>query len=107
MVDQTREQMILEVIEQDPDDPMLFFTLGKLYLDEERFEEAQKALKKAVELDKGYSAAWLELGRAHLGADDEEKARGAFEQSAKHATANGDLRVKNEARDALDQLDEF
>ena len=107
MADQTREQMILEVIEQDPDDPMLFFTLGRLYLDEKRFEEAQKALKKAVELDKGYSAAWLELGRAHIGADDEEKARGAFEQAATHAAANGDLRVKNEARDALEQLDEF
>ena len=107
MADPMREALIKEVIEQDPNDPMLYFTLGRLYMDEARFEEAVETLQKAVEIDENYSAAWLDLGRAYIEAGDEEKAREALEMSVKRAEANGDLRVKNEAREALEQLDEF
>ena len=103
----SREEMIKEVLAVDPDDPMVHFTLGNLYLEEERYEEAAEAFRRAVELDAEYSAAWLGLGSALVGCEDEEQAREVLTQAIAVATQNGDLKVKRDAFDVLEQLDEF
>ena len=40
-----------EKIENDPDNPGLLLQLGKAYIDNEKYEEAEKILKKAIDLD--------------------------------------------------------
>lgn len=103
----TREEMIKEVLELDPKDAMVHFTLGNLYLEEERFEEAIEVFRTAVELDPEYSAAWLGLGQAYKGQGDDDNARETFEKAVAVASEKRDLRVRNEARAELDALDEF
>ncbi|MBM3235914.1 DUF2271 domain-containing protein [Candidatus Poribacteria bacterium] len=38
-------------VEQEPDNPALLLELGKAYLDAQNFEEAEKALKKTIQLE--------------------------------------------------------
>ena len=66
---QTREEQIKEVLNLDPNDAMVHFTLGGHYLSEERYEDAIEPFETAVKLNEKYSAAWLGLGRALYGAE--------------------------------------
>ena len=82
-----REARFKKIAAEFPDSPMSHFTLGKLYLDARRYQEAVRSLEEAMRLDPHYAAAGVALGEAYAGAGDPAKARGAFEQARKSALA--------------------
>ncbi|GIX06680.1 MAG: hypothetical protein KatS3mg115_1083 [Candidatus Poribacteria bacterium] len=102
-----RERLIQEALEYDPNDPLLHFTYGNFLMEQKRLEEAAAAYRRAVELDADYSAAWLALGTALVALNEEEAAREALQTAAEVAQRKRDLKVRREALEELQRLDEF
>lgn len=75
---------------------MLRYTLGNAYYKEKRFEQAATHLRKAVELNPGYSTAWKVLGRVLADAHEHQEALDAFDAGLEVALANGDKQVEKE-----------
>ncbi|MBX7100090.1 MAG: tetratricopeptide repeat protein [Myxococcaceae bacterium] len=94
------EADLKSLVQEFPDSPMGHFSLGKLYLSEQRWSEAVAALEEAVRLDATYSAAWVALGDAHAGASRVDQARAAWNQAlaTPHAKKDGSLRMDLEER---------
>ena len=94
------------LLEQDPDDAMLLYGLGRKLLTDGHPARAEPHLAHCVEVDPGYSAAWRELGRARMETDDTEGARAALERAVEVAGEKGDLQVAKEAKVFLGRLGE-
>lgn len=86
------------------DNAMLRFGLGKAYLDDGDPDKAAEHLRRAVEQDTNYSAAWKLLGRALVQAEREEEAKTAYEEGIRIAQARGDIQAAKEMRVFLKRL---
>lgn len=91
-----RIKPLLGMLEQGRDSALLRFSLGNEYVAAGEFEQAASQLQKAVELDRGYSAAWKLLGRclAELGRSDE--AIDAYSEGIEVAGEKGDRQAVKE-----------
>lgn len=87
------------------DNMLLRFSLGKGYVEAERFDEAVTHLRAALVFDPKYSVAWKWLGRALLGAGDAAGARQAWESGIGAAQEHGDQQVIKELTVFLRRLD--
>ena len=65
------EELMLDAVKVDPNNPVLYFNLGVVNYNEKRVEEAKTFYKKAIELDASYTDAYMNLAVAVL--DKEEK----------------------------------
>ena len=86
------------------DTALLRFSLGNAWLAEDP-EKAVTHLRRAVELDPDYSAAWKLLGRACVNAGQHEQARAAFETGIETAGKRGDIQAAKEMTVFLRRLD--
>src|SRR5687768_14129643 len=95
-----REAQFKQLVAEFPDSPMGHFSLGKLYLDEQRWAEAAACFERAVKIDPTYAAALVALGDAWAGAGDPAKARSAWEQALKtpHGQKDASLQADLEQR---------
>ena len=95
-----REAQFKQLVAEFPDSPMGHFSLGKLYLDTQRWAEAAGCFENAVRIDPTYAAAIVALGDAWAGAGDALKARAAWEQAlaTPHGQKDQSLRADLEQR---------
>ncbi|HXX32370.1 MAG TPA: tetratricopeptide repeat protein [Myxococcaceae bacterium] len=70
-----REAQFRKLVEQFPASPMGHFSLGKLLLEQGRYQEAAASLEEATRLDPAYAAALVALGEAQAAAGLPEQAR--------------------------------
>ena len=91
-----RTQALLAMLERGQDSALLRFSLGNEYLGSGNHEEAIVHLRRAVELDRKYSAAWKLLGRslAESGRDDE--AMSVYREGIEVAEQHGDRQAAKE-----------
>ena len=87
------------------DNPMLRFGLGKGYLDAGDATQAAVHLRRCVEQDAGYSAAWKLLGKALDQQGDSDGARTAWQVGLAAAQAKGDKQSEKEMTVFLKRLD--
>ncbi|WPN98365.1 tetratricopeptide repeat protein [Pseudomonas sp. MUP55] len=87
------------------DNSLLRFGLGKGYLDLNDHARAAEHLRKCVEFDPKYSAAWKLLGKAQQGLGDAAAARQAWEKGIEAARAHGDKQAEKEMTVFLKKLD--
>ena len=87
------------------DNPLLRFGLGKGYLDAGEPATAATHLRRCVELDPKYSAAWKLLGRALQASGDINGAREAWQSGVQAAQAQGDKQAEKEMVVFLKKLD--
>jgi len=87
------------------DDAMLRFGLGNAYFQNKDYDKAAEHLAKALEFDKGYSAAWKLLGRAQMQTGDLESARRTFEDGIEHAEEKGDKQAVKEMQVFVKKID--
>jgi cytochrome c-type biogenesis protein CcmH/NrfG len=80
-----REAQFRKLVEQFPDSPMGYFSLGKLLLEQRRYAEAATSFATATRLDPTYAAALLAWGEALAGDGQREAARAAWEQARARA----------------------
>jgi cytochrome c-type biogenesis protein CcmH/NrfG len=102
-----REQRFLEMTREFPDSPMGFFSLGRLYLDEQRWAESVTALATAVKLDPNYSAAWVALGDAQVGNGARDDAKTTWQRALETPHARKDLSLQSDLEQRLRDLEDF
>lgn len=93
-----------ELLARGQDNALLRFTLGNARYEENRFDEAERHLARAVELEPQYSAAWKMYGRALLAAGHAARAKAAFERGISVAQARGDVQAAKEMTVFLKRL---
>lgn len=96
-----REEMLRQVLDLDPRDPLAHFGLGQLCVDAGRFEEAVEHLRAALEVEPSHSAAHLALGRAWEGLDRVEEALAVYRAGVEVAARRGDLRTATRMQERL------
>ena len=87
------------------DNSLLRFGLGKAWLDEGNGAEAALHLRRCVEFDPKYSAAWKLLGKAYQVQGDVAGARQAWTDGLAAAQAHGDKQAEKEMTVFLRKLD--
>ncbi|WP_371370305.1 tetratricopeptide repeat protein [Pseudomonas sp. QL9] len=87
------------------DNPLLRFGLGKGYLDAGEAARAAVHLRRCVEQDPKYSAAWKLLGKALQAEGDLDGARAAWADGLAVAQAHGDKQAEKEMTVFLRKLD--
>ncbi|MDE3739448.1 tetratricopeptide repeat protein [Pseudomonas resinovorans] len=87
------------------DNALLRFGLGKGYLDQGDAAMAAQHLRRCVEQDSKYSAAWKLLGKALETQGDIPAAREAWTQGLDAARAHGDKQAEKEMTVFLKRLD--
>lgn len=78
------------------DNAMLRFSLGNAYLGAGEPGRAVEHLRRAVEHDPGYSAAWKALGKAFAESGDAEAALDAYSRGIAVAEEKGDKQAVKE-----------
>lgn len=87
------------------DNPLLRFGLGKGYMDAGDAATAATHLRRCVEQDPKYSAAWKLLGKALQAQGDLEGARSAWTDGLAAAQSHGDKQAEKEMTVFLRKLD--
>ncbi len=100
-----REHQFKQLISEFPDSPMGHFSLGKLYLDAQRWADAAGCLATAVKLDGSYAAAHVALGDAWAGAGDKEKAKAAWNAALETPHGKKDASLRMDLEDRMASLD--
>jgi len=78
------------------DGALLRYSLGLEFSKLNDFPNAIEHLRRAVELDRGYSAAWRALGKALEAAGDEAAALAAYRDGIAAAQKKGDRQAEKE-----------
>jgi len=100
----TRIQQFQELIALEPQDTMLRFGLGELYIEAQDFASAAEQFAEIVRLDPQYSAAYRYLGQAYTALDRPQEAAEAFQRGIAVAEARGDLQTAKEMQVFLRRL---
>lgn len=95
-MESSRVEMFKKLLEKDPDNPMVLYSLGSELFRRGDFEEAAGHLRRAVESKPDYSVAYRTLGRALYELGEDEEARRVFERGRRVAQENGDLQTVKE-----------
>lgn len=75
------------------DNPLARLTLGRVMFSEDDFDGSIRHLKRAIELDSEYSAAYSALAKAYARSGDVEKAIEIYTKGEAVASKKGDLQA--------------
>ncbi len=92
------------MLSRGQDSALLRYGLGKAHLDQGQYDAAVEHLKKALEFDAHYSAAWKLLGQALTMAERGTEAIRAYQDGIEVAETNGDLQAAKEMKVFLKRL---
>jgi predicted Zn-dependent protease len=87
----SRSEMFRKLLQRDPTNPMVLYSLGNELFKEGRYVEARDHLQRAVANKPNYSVAYRMLGRAHYELHENDEARNVFLKGQDVARENGDL----------------
>lgn len=93
-----------KMLEQGQDNLILRFGLGQALLKNSQPSEAIIHLRKALDFDAEYSAAWKLLGKALVDNQQHNEAITAYEQGIKVAESKGDIQAAKEMKVFLKRL---
>lgn len=79
-------------------------TIGLVYMENDRLQESQSALQRAIAINPQLPEAHLHLGQLLLKRNDARNARRSLEEARSLAEATGRQEIAREARAALEQL---
>ena len=92
----SRTDMFRKLLERDPENPMVLYSLGNELFKEQRYSEAKTYLSRAVRNKPDYSVAYRTLGRVLYELHEDDEARRVFAHGREVADANGDLQTVKE-----------
>ena len=92
----SRAEMFRKLLEKDPENPMILFSLGNELFKEGEYTEARTYLRRAIGNKPDYSVAYRTLGRAHYELREDAEARRIFTEGREVAQRNGDLQTVRE-----------
>jgi predicted Zn-dependent protease len=91
-----RSDMFRKLLEKDPGNPMVLYSVGNELFKEGRYGEARDHLRRAVANKPDYSVAYRMLGRAHYELHEDNEASSVFLKGKEVAQENGDLQTVKE-----------
>ncbi len=95
-LDQGKPSQAIQTIEAlssiSPNDPIVFFQLGRLYYDQDRYDDAVFSLRKAIELNSQYADAKYYLGLSLYLAGDRSASMTTFKELLEANPDNKDLK---------------
>src|SRR5215813_1320259 len=103
-MDTERLRQFQELIALEPDDTVLRFGLGELYIEAKDFASAAEQFAEILRLDPHYSAAYRYLGQAYAALGRASEAETVFQQGIAVAEARGDLQTAKEMHVFLRRL---
>ncbi len=86
-----RIQQFQEALREDPDDPVMQLTVGKLLFEDEQFQDAEQAFRIVLTLQENYSVAYEQLGKTLEALGQTKDAIEVYQQGVEVAEAQGDL----------------
>ena|SRR5215218_5399670 len=92
----SRIDMFRKLLERDPNNPMVLYSLGNELFKEQKYLEAREYLSRAVQNKPDYSVAYRMLGRALYELREDAEAHLVFAQGREVAKRNGDLQTVKE-----------
>jgi len=92
------------LLAQGQDSAILRFGLAQALLKSGHASEAVLHLKKAIEFDPNYSAAWKLLGKALVKCNETEQAIDAYQTGLSVAEKKGDIQAAKEIKVFLKRL---
>ena len=92
----SRTEMFRKLLERDPENPMVLYSLGNELFKEKKYSEARKYLSRAVRNKPDYSVAHRTLGRTLYELGEDAEARRVFAEGREVARENGDLQTVKE-----------
>jgi predicted Zn-dependent protease len=92
----SRAEMFRRLLERDPENPMVLYSLGNELFKEEKHFEAREYLERAVRHKPDYSVAYRMLGRTLYELRQDAEARRVFAEGREVAERNGDLQTAKE-----------
>ena len=101
---QERIDNFKNMAEADPENQLGHFSLGKAYLDAERYQEACTSFRRVLELQSGFSKAYQHLGEALKGLGNTSEAVAILTEGFKIAAERGDIMPKDAMAGLLQQL---
>jgi predicted Zn-dependent protease len=99
-----RIEALLKMLDRGQDSALLRFSLGNEYLGIGACDEAIAHLRRAVELDRKYSAAWKLLGRSLTEAGRDDEAILVYRDGIEVAGQHGDRQAAKEMNVFLKRL---
>lgn len=99
-----RIETIRHLLEKDPEDVFLHYSLGMELARTDRLDEALQQFGRCVELDPAYLPARVEKARALRAAGQLDEARLAFADALAAAQQEGDTHAADAIRQQLDSL---
>ena len=99
-----RIAMFKEVLEFDPDDPLATFGTGMAFIQLNDYKNALPHLRRATQVQKDYSVAYLNLGKCLEFLKRDDEARLAFTAGIESAARKGDLMPLREMERRLKSL---
>ncbi len=103
-MDTSKEELYKEFLKDNPDNPMVHFSLGLLYLDENRLEEVIEEFKTTIKLQPDYMAAFWKLANAYEEIQEIDKALETYEQTLHLAQQNDDSNMIEDVQERLEFL---
>ena len=91
-----RIQQFKTMAEADPDNELGHFSLGKAYLEAERFSDAHGPLNRAIEINPRMSKAYQLLADAHDRGGDRETAIKTLEKGVTVADEQGEFKTRDD-----------
>ena len=92
----SRAEMFRKLLDRDPENPMVLYSLGNELFKEGQHSEASEYLSRAVRNKPDYSVAYRTLGRALFELGEDEEAARVFAEGREVAQGNGDLQTSKE-----------
>ena len=92
----SRTDMFRRLLERDPDNSMILYSLGNELFKEKKYSEAKEYLSRAVQNKPDYSVAYRTLGRTLYELHEDAEARRVFVEGREIAQKNGDLQTVRE-----------
>jgi len=90
--------------EADPENAMGWFSLGNVYKDAERHEDAARVYEKCIELDPTYSRAYQHLGQVLLALDRNDEAGHLLTTGYTIAAEKGDVMPQKAMGSLLEKI---
>jgi len=102
-----RETLFRQMVTQFPDSQMGHFSLGRLLVDEKRWDEAVASLSNATRIDPNYAAAWVALGDAHAGAGRKEDAIASWRRAFETPHGQRDMSLQTDLEQRIRDAEDF
>ena len=99
-----RIEQILSMLESEPTDVFLHYSLAMEYASAKRFHEAVEEFYKCIELDANYLAAYVEAGKCLRSAGRLAEAREMFKKGMDLAAAQGQDHTRDFIRQQIESL---